>query len=337
MTLKDIAEMAGVSMMTVSNVINGKNNRVSEKTREKIMSIIQEYGYAPNMSARNLTTKTSNIIGIVIATDENNLNFADDPYASSMLGVIELELQKNGYYSMIHSVKTEDDFKALLKNWNVDGIISLFPLPYHTFNTFIQESTCPIAIFDNPISYPNIINVCSDDEKGLYLSTKYMINRGHTNIAFVADYEGNPLLTARFNGYKRALSESRITLNPDYVFKYPASYEGGIQAGRQIASSGTSITAAVTTADICAIGIMEGARLSGLRIPIDLSVIGYDDLALCRYVTPKLTSISQNLNEKALKATQLLIEKIKDGTATSNEKIVMDVELIDRQSAISLF
>lgn len=77
--------------------------------------------------------------------------------------------------------------------------------------------------------------------------------------------------------------------------------------------------------------------MSGLRIPIDLSVIGYDDLALCRYVTPKLTSISQNLNEKALKATQLLIEKIKDGTATPNEKIVMDVELIDRQSAISLF
>lgn len=337
MTLKDIAEMAGVSMMTVSNVINGKNNRVSEKTRKKIEAIIEEYGYVPNLSARNLTSKTSNIVGIVINTENGNVNFADDPYISSMLGVIEQELQKNGYYSMIHSIRRENDLNVLLKNWNVDGIIFLFPLCSTGFDTFIRESTCPIAIFDNTTDYENIINVCSDDEKGLYLSTKYMINRGHTNVAFVADYLGNDLLTARFNGYKKALSESGIAFNPDYVFEEPTSYEGGIRAGRRIASSGLPITAVVTTADICAIGIMEGARLSGFRIPIDLSVIGYDDLALCQYVTPKLTSISQNINQKALKATQLLVEKIKDGTSPSNGRIVMDVELVDRQSVISLF
>lgn len=93
-----------------------------------------------------------------------------------------------------------------------------------------------------------------------------MINHGHSAIAFVADYKISHVLANRFNGYKRALEENHITFNPDYVYEYSPSYEGGIQAGREIASNSSPVTAAVTTADICAIGIMEGARLGGYRI-----------------------------------------------------------------------
>ena len=115
----------------------------------------------------------------------------------------------------------------------------------------------------------------------------------------MADYKNNHVLTSRFNGYKRALEENHIAFNPDYVYEYSPSYEGGIQAGREIASSNSPVTAAVTTADICAIGIMEGARLGGYRVPVDLSVIGYDNLTLCQYTLPKLTSVSQNIPRKA--------------------------------------
>ena len=339
MTLKDIAEKAGVSMMTVSNVINGKHNRVSAKTIEKVNQIIKEYDYVPNLSARSLTNKTSKIIGIVISINkpEDAELYMENPYVSTMIGAIENELRDNGYYTMVRSVTHTEDLDLLLRNWNIDGVIFLYPDSKELFHNFLSAAPCPIAIFDNSRNYDGVINICSDDNKGLYLSTKYVINRGHSHIAFVADYEGNPLLTERLNGYKRALEESNIPFRPEYVFSYSPSYEGGIAAGKKIASLSGPVSAVVTTADICAAGIIEGARLSGFRVPIDLSVVGYDNLQLCQYISPKLTSISQNVRQKALLATRLLLEQIHTGNPPAGSHVVMDVELVERQSVISLF
>lgn len=337
MTLKDIAEKAGVSMMTVSNVINGKHNRVSQKTIEKVNAIIKEYGYVPNLSARSLTNKTSNIIGIIISMDNKDENLLENPYISTMIGTIEKELRINGYYTMVRSIYQNTDVITLLKNWNVDGIIFLYPNFQNTLGELLPSLPCPVAIFDSYLELPNLINIRSDDQKGLYLSTKYMINHGHSHIAFVADYENNFLLTERFQGYRQALRENDIPFRPEYVFSFTPSYEGGIQAGKQIASMQNMITAAVTTADICAIGIMEGARLGGYRVPIELSVIGYDNLKLCQYTVPKLTSISQNITQKALLATKLLLERIRTGSNKAPIHVKIDVEIVERQSVISLF
>lgn len=339
MTLKDIADRAGVSMMTVSNVINGKHNRVSAKTIEKVNAIIKECGYVPNLSARSLTNKTSNIIGILITEDEseNQENYLENPYISTMIGTIERELRQNGYYAMVRAVSQQSDIMVLLKNWNVNGIIFLYPDFQDCLEPFSTQSSCPLAVFDSSLALPGIINVTSDDQKGLYLSTKYMINHGHSHIAFAADYAGNPLLTSRFKGYCQALEESGIPFRPEYVFPYPPSYEGGIEAGKRIAGGRNEITAVVTTADISAIGVMEGARLSGYRIPIDLSVIGYDNLKLCQYTVPKLTSISQNIPEKARTAVRLLLDAIKTGSLKESGHVKMDVEIVERQSVVSLF
>lgn len=346
MTLKDIADKAGVSMMTVSNVINGKHSRVSDKTIEKVNAIIKECGYVPNLSARNLTSRSSSIVGIVIPLDETSLDeiYLENPYVSTMVGSIERELRRNGYYTMLRSVSRGQEITSLLKNWNVDGIIFLYPDDTGYIKQFVEslqqgntDSPCPVAIFDSRMSAPGLINVCSNDEKGLYLSTKYMINRGHNQIAFVANYKGSHLLTQRFHGYCRALKESGIPFREDFVFLNPPSYEGGIAAGKAIASSRLKPTAAVTTADICAIGVMEGARLGGLRVPVDLSVIGYDNVTLCQYTSPKLSSVSQNITQKALQATQLLLQKIRDKDTVIPEHITMDVEIVERQSVVSLF
>ena len=339
MTLKDIAEKAGVSMMTVSNVINGKHNRVSEKTIEKVNAIIKEYGYVPNLSARSLTNKTSNIIGVLITeyTNDNGDNYLENPYISTMIGTIERELRQNGYYTMVRTVYQQSDIVTILKNWNVDGIIFLHPDFQEYLESLYAQSGCPLAVFDGTIPLPDLINITSDDQKGLYLSTKYMINHGHSHIAFVADYEGNDILTRRFSGYLQALEESGIPFRPEYVFPFTPSYEGGIEAGKKIAGGRNEITAVVTTADICAIGVMEGARLSGYRIPIDLSVIGFDNLKLCQYTVPKLTSISQNIPLKAKTAVTLLLEQIRSGALSQSGHVQMDVEIVERQSVVSLF
>lgn len=337
MTLKDIADKAGVSMMTVSNVINGKNSRVSPQTANKINAIIKEYGYVPNLSARSLTRKSSNIIGVIISVDTYEENSLENPYISTMLGVIERELCKNGYYMMLRSVAREKDVSQFLKNWNVDGIIFLFPNFMEYANKFIDKPSCPFVVFDTSLQIPKIINVRADDQKGLYLSTKYMVNRGHSHVAFVANYKDNYLLTQRFLGYKKALEECGIPFREEYVFTDIPSYEGGIAAGKKIAAMNEGITAVVTTADICAIGIMEGARLGGLRVPIDLSVIGYDNLNLCQFTTPKLSSVSQNVELKAQTATKLLLEKILAGNDDEPCQVTLNVEIVERQSVISLF
>lgn len=336
MTLKDIADKAGVSMMTVSNVINGKTSRVSPKTAERINAIIKECGYVPNLSARSLTSKSSNIIGLIITVDTVEENYLENPYVSAMIGTIEQELSQNGYYVMVRSVQRTDDISQFLKNWNVDGIIFLYPNIGESLKEFISTIPYPIVIFDSQWELPNLINVCSDDRKGLYLSTKYMINRGHTHIAFVASYEGNYVLTQRLLGYRQALTECGIPFRPEYVFPFPPSYEGGLAAGKKIAAEANKISAVATTADICAIGIMEGARLGGLRIPVDLSIVGYDNLSLCQFTTPKLTSVSQNISKKARVATGLLLEKIQSDSKAPCVA-TLDVEIVERQSVISLF
>lgn len=338
MTLKDIAEKAGVSMMTVSNVINGKNHRVSAKTIEKVNRIIEECGYVPNLSARSLSNRTSNIVGIVISIQEEDAeeNYFENPYISTMIGIMEKELRENGYYTMVRSVTRKDELMQLLKNWNVDGIIFLYQDHDGFLTDFLMNPPCPVAIFDNSCDYPGVINVRSDDRKGLYLATRYVINHGHTEIAFVADYEGNSLLTRRFEGYADALRECGLPFHKEYVFSCSPNYEGGIAAGQRIAAFGGKITAAVTTADICAAGVMEGARLGGLRVPGDLSVTGYDNLRLCQYLTPKLTSVSQNIKDKALMATKMLLEQISRGKPAEVTSVLMDVEMVERQSVLSL-
>lgn len=341
MILKDIAEKAGVSMMTVSNVINGKHNRVSPKTAERITKIIEECNYVPNLTARSLTVKSSHIIGIIVPIGEkrDGVNYFDNPYVSTMVGIIETILNDNGYYAMIRSAYGLDDVITLLKNWNVDGVIFLHPLFTPNFslilNDILKKHPLPIVIFDRFVDNPNIISITTDDQKGSYLSTKYLINHGHTRIAFVADYEDNPILTARLDGYKQALRERDILVKDEYIFSYPVDYENCISAGHAIADSNLGITGVVTTADICAIGIMEGARLGGLRVPTDLSVIGFDNLKLCSYTTPKLTTVSQHTTRKATLAATLLLEKIQTGSVANNH-IEMDVEIVERQSVALL-
>lgn len=113
-----------------------------------------------------------------------------------MVGAIERELQKNEYFTMIRSVSKNADIISLLKNWNVDGIIILYPAAGEYMARLMDSATCPIATFDCELEHPNLINITSNDEKGLYLSTKYMINHGHSAIAFVADYKNNHVLTS---------------------------------------------------------------------------------------------------------------------------------------------
>ncbi|MGD1822808.1 MAG: LacI family DNA-binding transcriptional regulator [Pleomorphochaeta sp.] len=333
MTIKEIAKIANVSQMTVSNVINKRYSKVSKQTIEKVNKIIKETNYIPNRIARNLSAQSSKIIAIIVPLVYNNESFFSDPYTAQLVGILENNLRKKGYYAMIRSINTIEDTINFLNSWNVDGAIFIFPKSDIDINKLLDKVTTEIVFFDSYQSCEKALMININDYKGTYLATKYLINKGHKEIAFVSASKDTKLIQLRYNGYKDAMLENGLTLNKSNIFETKISFVDGIDIGKQI-SEHNNITAAITTADIVAIGIIEGTRLSGLRIPEDISLIGFDNLTISNYCYPKLTTINQNIAKKGEMAITLLLDKIEKINELPN-KILIDVDLIERQSVIS--
>ena len=331
-TLKDIAIEAGVSVMTVSNVINGKNSKVSEKNRTKINELVKKYNYVPNLTARSLTVKSSKIIGIILPSNDTKVNLFKNPYISELFGVIETALREEGYYVMIKVVNNISKISELLKNWNMDGAIFFMPDYEHIIYSILKQNNLPMVFIDSYSDLENVLGVSINDYKGGYIATKYLLNYGHKKILFAGPCEeDNTIIKKRLEGYKSALSQFNIPFDKELVVNITPTYEAGIDLGRNISNGMYDVTSVVTTADIFAIGVMEGARINGMIIPNDLSIIGFDNLLPSIYVTPKLTTISQNIESKGKAAVKLLIDYIKNGSVPKN-KLTLDVELIERQS-----
>lgn len=336
-TLKDIATEAGVSVMTVSNVINGNNSKVSQQTIEKVNAIIEKYNYVPNMSARSLAAKQSKIIALFLPVWGSYANYTlDDPYKSKVVSIIESLLCELGYYVMLRSVETVRDVTSLLNNWNIDGSIFILPHTDKVNMEVIRRSKSPIVILDRYYQNSDSLSINIDDYKGGYIAAKHFIHSGHSKIAFAGPIDkDSSVLKARYNGFVDAVKECNLDINENHIFITDTNYQVGIDLARHICNMEDKPSAIFATADILAAGIMEGVRLNGFLVPNDLSVIGFDNLPLSQYVTPKLTTISQDVEEKATLAVELLVDAIED-SSLRNKQITLDVQLVDRQSVKTL-
>lgn len=334
--IKEIAAEAGVSVMTVYNVINGKHSKVSAKNIELINELIKKKKYVPNMSAKSLSAKSTKIIGVIVPLGEGDYNFFKDPYLSELIGIVEHALRKKDYYAMIRSVSLASDISKLLKTWNMDGAIFLLPYYDQIVHKIVANNDLPMVFLDSYSDCKDILSVGINDYKGGYIATKYLINMGHRNIAFAGPVEPEhveSVVNQRFKGYKAALHDANIKYRENLVFPAMPVYDMGVQVGQEIAERKGEITAVFSTADIMAIGIMEGARRNGFVIPNDLSIIGYDNIEASIFPNPKLTTISQNISKKGEYAIELLIEQINKGNV-AQKRTVLDVELIERQSVV---
>lgn len=332
MTIKEIAQLAGVSTMTVSNVINKKYSKVSKKTVDKVNEVIEEYHYIPNLTARTLSAQSSKIVALLVPMVEYDTkgNFFADPYTSQLVGILETQIRARGYFAMIRSVTNVKETCKFLNSWKIDGAIFILPNFDNQIDELMKKNKIPMVFIDSLHENDETLSINIPDYKGSYLATKYLINKGHKEIAFVSMHKGNPLLTLRYNGYVDALRENNIEVKEENIIEQPISFEGGIEAGKIIADR-KNISAVITTADVVAIGIVYGSRLSGLRVPEDLSVIGYDNLTISRYSNPKITTIDQHITEKGEQAVELLFDRIDNINKLPN-KILVDVELVERQS-----
>lgn len=330
-TIKDIAEEAGVSIATVSNVIRNANSHVSAETVERIQKIMKKLNYTPNMSARALVSKKSKIIGVLSYVGEVG-EFRPDPFLGNLFRAIESALSKKGYYMLQKTISSEKELQDLYASWNLTGII-VHAAFEGTFFEQLESLPCPCVLIDSYIKNCPFPNVGIEDFKGSYLATKHLIQNGHKNIAFVspAIYE-NGVVRERFEGYKAALKEAGIAFSEENIFNVNA-----LDEGEKIASeiqNRHDITAIFATADMLAYGIMSALQKAGLKIPDDISIVGFDDLFYSSMITPALTTVRQDLNQRAVMAVNVLTRIIENDESVKNTMLA--VELIERDSVRKL-
>ncbi|AEE15644.1 LacI family DNA-binding transcriptional regulator [Treponema brennaborense] len=322
-TIKDIAQIAGVSYTTVSNVIHGKTSHVSEQTIRQINKIIEDLHYTPNMSARALVSNASKVIAMINhLVPQKSGSFIEDPFHTAFISSIEEVLRQNGYYFMLRTVTDNDDLKRFLQNWNIDGMF-LVGITEGAFFQCLPELRKRIVLIDSYLdNYYGMPNIGLEDFQGGYLATQYLIERGHTRIAFACPpilHHG--VVEERLNGYRKALAEFGIPFDETLLFQREFSIDATTQLGMHIASR-QDITAVFATADIMAAGIMAGIHRAGKKIPEDISIIGFDDISLCRLVQPNLTTIHQNAYRKGEIAAQFMIQLLQKKTLPRTTEIL---------------
>lgn len=331
-TLKDIAREAGVSVMTVSNVVNGNLSKVSKENAQRIREIIERRGYIPNASARSLAKNRANIIAIILRGGENE-NTLENPHNAALVGTIIQKIQKRGYYTMVNMMKCREDITQSLRTWNVDGAVFL-----GMFDDEIEDmcsaSDIPMVFIDSYSSVRQLSNVGIDDYKGGRLAARHLIACGHRSIAFVSP----PVLRTgvvqhRFAGFCDELGQHGLSFQKEHQFVLESDVrpEDTMELGRRLAERRDEFSAVFVTSDQIASYLIQGMRSTGVRLPDDLSIVGFDDLMICRQMTPQLTTVAQDLEEKARLSVDILFRRL-SAPFSPAESLVLDVALVERES-----
>lgn len=332
-TIKDIAAEAGVSVMTVSNVINHNHARVSPATEERIREIMARHNYVPNMAARSLISKSSRIIAVLLPVwHASTASMLLDPYAGQLVGYLEELLRQKNYYVMLCSFESVEQVMTLGKTWQMDGMMLIMPHEDPITRELIRESRKPLVVFDRYYEDMEMLSVCIDDRQGGRLAAEYLLEKGHRKIGFAApDIHGSSVIRDRFDGYQDALREHGLRIREEWLFDAVVRQEGGESVAEALAAMQDRPTAVIATEDLLACGIVKGCQERGFRVPEDLSVIGFDDSMPARLITPELTTIAQNIRGKAAQGVQMLMHALEDATFRNDHK-VLEVRLTERRS-----
>jgi LacI family transcriptional regulator len=336
-TLKDIAQEAGVSTATVSHVINRVPSRVSDKTIARICKIIEKRQYVPNSPARILAAKSSRIIaGILVGNPGRNI--LEDPYNAAFFGEVVCAVQERGYYLMIRYIDSYDEVVKNLRSWNVDGAVFIGTMDADVKK--LQEAVrMPLIFTDSYSNLEKINNVGVNDFQGGRLAAEYFLRQGHKWLGFAGfffydDVKG--VISQRMEGFRSVLEQHRLALPREWVFRIDSADSRNLPAiANTLASRETGITGIFVSSDLLAVALMDALRSRNVRVPQDISLIGFDDLPLAHYCQPKLTTIWQDIPQKARIAANLLfrqIEKKNEGM----ENITLEPELVERDSVRSL-
>lgn len=310
MTIKDVAEYCGVSITTISRVLNGHPD-VREEVRAKVMDAIRELHYVPNSSARDLGKAQADTIGVVVRGAEN-------PFFNSVIRSIEAAVSKAGYTMIPHHIGTEGDElgegAALVRSKRLRGLILLGGrLDYTPEEAAMLDAPFVCCTFTNTfgsLDKNRFSSVSIDDYKEAYKATKLLIEKGHRKIAvLLANIDDHSVSQLRYQGYCDALKASGIELDRDLVVECQG-YEmrHAYQATRRLIKRRGDVTALFTIADAMGIAAMKALSKEGKKVPEDCSVISIDGIEISKYTTPTLTTLIQPREEMGEEAVRILTD-----------------------------
>lgn len=333
-TIYDVAKESGVSIATVSKVINNTGN-MRDTTRERVKHAIKKLNYQPNMVASALTGKGTETIGLLVPDISN-------PFFSDMARMIEDRAHEVGMSVIICSTDTvaekERKYINLLKRKQVDGLIIGATIKDRQLLEDLKDGSIPIVMLTQDDVGLGLTSVSVDDFKGGFDATNYFITTGHKNIAIIAEYANSSRM--RIYGYREAHDEKGLPIDEENIYRTSAKIESGRKVMLEMVKNNRVPTAIFACNDLVAIGVIQGAKESGLRIPEDISVIGFDNTMLGEIVDPPLTSVSQPIADMGKRTVDLIIEKIeskqKKVPTVENERILFNPTMVLRDSTLAM-
>lgn len=326
-TIYDVAKKAGVGIATVSRVLNN-SPAVSDTSRQKVLLAVEELNFQPSSTARNLARGDTYTIGVMSP-------FISHHWFSDRIRGIQDVLIPTDYDLVVFSIGTSDQmlehFGSMSKFKFVSGMIVVsMGVTDEDVRRFEKWET-PVVLLDN--LHPELSCVTIDDVGGGYKASKYLIELGHKNIAFVGGkFDSEFRFTSdgeRYEGYRSALSEANIPFNPSYHIQDAYDYESGFQAAKDLFDLSSPPTAIFAANDIVAFGVMDGARECSKKVPEDVSVIGHDDNPLAKYY--QCTTITQDFYESGKIAASLLLSMLTK-QQVDRQRAILSGDLIIRNS-----
>lgn len=330
-TIKEVAHKAGVSIGTVSKAFKNYAD-ISESTREHILKVAGELGYQSNSSAKiNNTNNNYRLAFLVEDYDSENYMIYE------MLIAFKNLASSYGYETILLSTSSDmqkdQDLNRLFQEKQIDGAVILGLKMTDSYYKQLENTNYPCVLYDVMVNNNKVGCVGVDNIKGAAMAVEYLLELGHENIGFINGHKDAAVSYERLDGYYLALNRKHKDIDRSLVTNGDFSYEGGKNAVIELIKKHKDITALFCASDIMAFGAIEGLNFLGYSVPEDISVMGFDDINLCQYVSPKLTTIRQDREKIGMAAANLLINII---SGSNFGRVVIEPEVIIRESTKSI-
>lgn len=332
-TLKQLAEEAGVSIGTASNILNNKTALHSPETVERVLAAARRLGYRPNRIARSLAARRTHTIGIVV--EPQHAVFTRNPYVTAVLdGVVE-QLTPQGYHLKIITLRDMNPRTLWhqIDDGSVDGIILVAPLIGSPLLDYFHYTQLPCVVVGSTL--PESLGFyCLDaaNEQAMRQLTEYLLQLGHRRIGFVKGPDNQWSALQRLHAYLETMRAHGTEVPTDWIAPSNYEYSGGIAAAEQLLQVRPRLTAIIASNDMVALGVLDACAQHGVRVPEDISVVGFDDVPLAALAKPPLTTMRIPIHDIGVEAAQALLQQIETGEPLQGNRF-MEGELIIRESA----
>lgn len=328
-SMNEVAKKAGVSVATVSRVLNNSNS-VNEATRTKITKAIKDLNYQPNRVAKRLRSKSisSNLIGVLIPDIQNPF------YVDVLRGIEDVASTKN--YAIImcnfgQDKEKERMYLEILQSESIDGLVAAPASETDPQLKKMLANGMPVVCVDRGLKDSNVDVVLVDNVSGAYKAVDHLIKSGYKRIAYISGMPTIPSTILRGEGYRKALEDNNIEFDPELVKSGDSKHESGVKLCEELLSMPTPPDAFFTGNNLITLGALETIHKRGLRIPEDTAILGFDDMQWASSLNPPLTAVRQPAYEMGKRAAELLIQRIND-PSRQNIQMIMNADLIVRSS-----